>query len=517
QSSPPPPSSSTLNRWLKQRQLLVSQKAFSLVELIITLGLFVPVLTLGSQTLCDTVLSGICGSDGSSLAERTHALHMVRHKHFSVHFLDVMKRSAVSMNYTKLFVKYGEDCMNIDNGPCFFTLDKDGARDSFDATTLVKEPRGEGIHFFSDRVLSTKPTTDNVYIRKKYSEGEFFVPKKARYENAVLSSAEKRYFAGWSLKKPGKQNPFYVMSAPKLKLESFVIDGLSGRTKDTTPANNYSALILPRSLSEFEGHKNISSYENRYYLAYFSLVPEAHFVMKIEKLESCNQIPGDDNNKAITPNCKNALDAVTTLSDPVDQDKNEKTPQQIRYESHVNHYLAKLTQCGTRGDGCSKFFKDFPKPINRTGLFDAAMNDFNFFFVDKFNVKMESRVRDFMRQVPSQNPHFFINFASMTSDGDENSGQAEVIIYPLQFYRYYLESEGDTKNLVMESDKEIVSNPDPNNPQNSPSTSLHKKIMIRGLNNEARIVFARKLGTTQFSAFIFDHDKKSAPPTTGSP
>ncbi|MCY4380826.1 MAG: hypothetical protein OXC40_04580 [Proteobacteria bacterium] len=462
---------------------------FSLAEMIIATGMFAGLIYLGAQSLTSHV------QEDRVQEQRTEALHMVRHKHFSVNFLDVMKRSAVSMDYTKLFVNYTNNCTTKDNGPCFFTLNKKGIRGAFDSN-LVKSPRGQGIHFFSDRILSPQRYQDNnnVYIKKAVGTWRYFMPKKARYAKKLLASKDQRYFAGWSLKDTDKKHAFYIMSSPKTKMSTFQVSNPSGRTiTDEGAKYNYKSLVLPNNPEEFE--KNFaeikSDYENRYYLAYYSLIPEMHYIIKIKSFMSCK------NGNKLKKECKEVLDSAAP---------NRNTDaEKERHEIHLNHYLVELSKCTIMG--CSQFFKEFPNNRgNRTGFFGVPASEFNFFFIDKFSVDLtkdspgDPDYADLMLlQKPSQNPHFFANLPVMVGV----TRVAEVIMYPLQFNRFYLEQSGDAKKLIMESYDSVS---DPNN------THSKKRVVVKALNKEAKVVFARKLGSAQFSAFIFDHKKKSQPP-----
>ena len=368
--------------------LFHQQKAFSITELMISVGLGAIILYTGSKLLTTSAdISTKAQKKGDSVVMQTQ-------RKFSRKFIEIMKLSSVAQKYATLLVKYTQKCddkSTVTDGPCFFTLNSAGERGEFDHKDKgVKVPRGSGINFFSDHILTTETPSKKpkLYRKEKFAGADAFLPKRARYASEVTKSKDKRYFVGWSVKTKGVANSFYVMALPSANTVSWTLDledVEEAKTKNSSNKYqaNYSTLMKP---AKAIASGDLSSYKTKYYLVVNSQNTSAHYVMKLSNLKSC----GTD-----AAECEALIRTslgVTTVTD------------KTRYESY---YKATLSQCTTTL-GCSSFFEDFKNSDNKTGRFGSS--EFNFFFLEKFSniVTLPTFTSDKFLQKASQNPRFFL-------------------------------------------------------------------------------------------------------------
>ena len=411
---------------------------------------------------------------------RNEDVVMTGQKLFSTKFLDLINRSIPSISYFTLLVKYTQQCggpQEVANGPCFFSLTEGGERAGFDKT-LVKSPTkiGDGINFFDDHILSEKKDD---YREEELAEGYIkYTPRKVRYDSDVIRSKEKRFYVGWSLKSVGGK-PFYIMSSPKKRLAHLSFNLPDGTTIDPDQNQKRQDLVFAKPSKEIEAG-DIKEYKNRFYLAAYSHDPRLHFVMRVKDLESCRQ--GPKTSKKATSDCKK--DHPQGKKGTLDKDEEALLASQ---------YKMTLTNCSK--DFCYKFFSEYSSKIqsgNKT--FPYGTGKFNLFFFESFNIKIPAGTAPKMIQPPSLNPLHFANISAIPTPNLAPAGTTKMVMLPIEFYKFYLAQDSNSKKkLIMESDKVYGSG------------VSNVQTLMNKLDPEDQIIFARRLGSHQFSGFLFNN------------
>ena len=205
--------------------------------------------------------------------------------------------------------------------------------------------------------------------------------------------------------------------------------------------------------------------------------------MRVKDLESCRN--GAKTSKKATPDCKK--DHPQGKKGKLTKDEEALLAAQ---------YKMTLTDCAK--DSCYKFFSEYNSKIkadNKT--FPYGTNKFNLFFFESFSVKMPAGEAPKMKQLPSLNPVHYNNMRAIPTP-NLAPPSAKIVLLPLEFYKFYLAQDtNNKKKLIMESDKVFASG--------QGGSVSNVQTLIKKLDPEDQIIFARRLGSHQFSGFLFNN------------
>lgn len=483
----------------------------SILEITVSIGIVGAIFYGGSRFLSDI------GPSFNRIDQRQQDVVMQSQKVFSRHFLELMSRSSLSLSYMTTYVPFSQSCQNVDNGPCFLSLNKHNQIrqvGNYKAALLssgfvAKLPQRKmgGLNFFQDQTLTkTKSACEDpsYYQKVKMLLRDTCAPKGAQFKKTVLRSKDERSFVGWSLKDKDK-NPFYIMSSPKIdELIHFVfpVGGGNQNQQDTDRV----VYLLPQQQallneSEQKQKQKLKKYQNRFYVVFYSGDPRVHYVTYVKKVEPCKsplrqwgvQCPDGNNQK----------------------------------------YKITFKEC--KDNECLEFFPEYIgrgslKTENRTRAFKASSR-INLFYWDRYSLDSDQRagtnecnLAD--NPVPSLPIQNFTNMGACSElgavsrfDTEGNNLYPATIMMPIEFNKFYITADGNQrKKLVMQSDQWQADDADSQgdgqdqSPRRSSRTRTHD--LIKGLHPDDRIVFARQVGSFQFSAFLFKKSSGVAPADT---
>lgn len=501
-----------------------AMSGFSLMEIMVSVGIGAAVIYAATQIM-DTSFD----SKEYLKKEREADVRSLTYSNFSNRFINLMNRASISVNYFKLPVYYeatDDHCGNTANG-CFMSLDTNGnvgvainnGKDPFEVDI------SGGVNFYSDEDLFLNTSS----IKGNLSNVHF---KRIKYKKYIRKSKDKRYFVGWSLVEDGS-TPFTMMSRIKNRFyfsvnqnEAMAIfsDSLEEsqikelRTKFFAKLHNFGD-------NEKFGD-TAADHTGMFYLYYNVMYPGAWSMVYIDgpgggedvddggssesssgsKIIKCRSGDGIDDactafyklSRGMTAIADGSEEATETdksiaeredylsgmylleISDPDEPAENGKIPMSFLPSIDI--------------DATKFFWLNDQKPEHPYFPYKSAS------LVDASSIADDGNMANIapaygLSKAPAS-PSFLLNsFHVDAADPNVSSGSNMVVhLFPVLLHKFYLiSSSSDKKRLVIKSNK-----------SKNPTT------LITGLLPDSRVVFARQLGTTRISAFIFNNDEEES-------
>lgn len=536
-------------------RLVQSRHGFSLIELTVSLGLG-GFLLFGAYNYLNNVTRTY-----EHIQERSEDVVMNSQRLFSRQFLKIMNQSSLSLSFMTLFVPFTNTCTetgSITDGPCFFQLDETNQLQGDISTgpqlrkeIVLNKKTGKsksGLNLFNDSILTFD--SERAYDEIKVGHFNLPLPHPARFKREVIRAKNKRHFVGWSLKSvdTSKKQPFYVMAVGRQANRIFSANLIDG---DQEASSNHYYVFNEDPLAtttEEQGKfaKIVSEYSNRFYLAFLASYPQLHYVTRMKQIISCSKSKLDfDNAEDIDKvKCKEIYDHT---NDTTDSNESYRAPYSQNFK-----FIEDREACNTPdtpGKCLREFFEQFANiesPLskaNQTYAFkDRKHTNLFHFGFPNISLPLSPAASILWPSASSSGLINFVQFlngfassrASQVSISPETSEseasiqfQDRFIFLPIEFYKFYLEpgptkAGKPTKQLVVEADQPWSQDIADGNEKSgdgdqeagtvATSSRTFKQVLIKGLGKDDQIIFGRRLGSFQFSAFLFKHSQGDSPP-----
>jgi len=565
---------------------IASQKGFSTVEVVLSIGIGAALLAGGLYVVSD---AGFYRTD-SAHSKRKFMQKTIREKRaklsrhpYAKKFTEVINRSGISRSYFKMPVSFrglsdhcGKKQTSAQPNGCFMKLSfhssndaKQGqpkfegiqAQDILLKTTIKGKGKVASINFFRDEATTIK-TEDNgtpiaAAIEKKLfpsnSEGGSFslnILPSLDYKTKVYQSRDSRYFVGYRLtgddidKNKAKTNEaFYIMTHAEDSFY-FEIDSYRGTTKDMITervgqCNNRNEAATKKFLEKvdqkllvfvpkkFNNEKMLEKYKDQFYLFFYPNNPMLYYIGYIKKFNKCTNSSINWSNPENMP-CRQ-LNMIVGLSQPTIA--NPTVTEQCNateddYEDQLHVDIANIEEI--YGKIYTFFGNNFDAPNKRLyqrfgfqlyGSEHTNTEDKNNYQANKqkgilkngtsvegwnppfFPYKKPTlrhptirspRINNYEKAV---NAHYLINHFSSTPD--ENNGfspASRLVAVPVDFHKFYIsKSNANQKtnslfHAVYDGSKSGLSS--------------ESRPILKGLNKDSHVVFARQLGKNRFTTFV---------------
>lgn len=477
-------------------------RGFSLVEVVIGLGISAAVIYSG------TIFMQSHFEVHEKLNEKRDAdIKSVHHKFFSKKFNALLDNAGISVHYFKLPITLSESaahCGESHGGGCFMTLNEKGIRGSiFDGGDssrgpLVKRGNKSSVNFFSDEAL---PRQLKSLDKARDEKRSIVLMKTVQYQKNVRKSAGKRYMVGWALKNPASP-PFTVMTRIKnsFYLQMHEANAILPTSQDYSESDkeklrSHFFVNAYNFGSDASYGEHVEDHSGMFYLYYASNIPQIYGVIYIKSIIKCKSESGGK--EAVNPECENFYKLLMNEKDGF----NLEDAENIDKKSQVLSYY--LAQSSNPTDKITSFFpqkNDLKGMDLSSGLWvlQEAKGHPYFPYRTASLVAVDDDGNPTAIEGVSEQP---ISIASLMADFHTDRDTAVrimgVSMVPITFYKFFLQTSGDDKDLVMISDV-------------SERKGKSPRVVIRSLLDEARVVFARQLGTLRVSAFIFDDQEKES-------
>lgn len=532
-------------RGLELARLTKNRHGFSLIELTVSLGLG-GFLLFGAYNY----LNNITGTY-EHIQKQSEDVVMNSQRLFSRQFLNIMNQSSLSLSFMTLFVPFSNTCTTeagaTKDGPCFFKLSEANELQQTSASISpddilnnklkITNPTQVGLNLFNDVILAKYK---DAYDERKVVNFKISLPRPARFKRKVIRAEESRYFVGWSLKsaKPSKREPFFVMSVGREANRIFSANLLGGH-QDASSEHYYlfneDPIATQDEKARFAGI--VSKYSQRFYLAFLSSYPQLHYVTRMKQIISCSKSKhAFDNSADIDPS---KCSEIHIHANDDDSSKNYQKPYSQNFK-----FIEDREACDTSGKCLDPFFEKFAKinsalsKSNQTYSFTNRHHT-NLFHFGFPNVAISASA---MQMWPNANRRLISFFKFVNVFGSNDSVELDInrtsskdstnieiqfmdrfIFLPIEFYKFYLEkgptnkAGKPTKQLVVEADQPWSRRDQPDGDDNKDNTTATnapklKQVLIKGLDEDDQIIFGRRLGSFQFSAFLFKHSQTDPPP-----
>lgn len=484
-----------------------SRSGFSLVEIMV------------GMVLTTVIVHGATAVTHSHYESSRHLKKKVEgdersmnNKFFSRKFISLLDDSDISVRYFKLPIKLSNKshhCGEAKSGGCFMSLNEKGEISSVydgdsDSETFnpLKVEEVTGINFFNDestprdfRKLPVVGDIDKQVIS--------FSPVK--YNSKVRMSAKKKYYVGWKLG-DDKKSPFTIMSRTKnkffLSVPSSSIEAGHQSFDPTDHSKKFFAEVVnfgdDSNLSEEGGE--LEDYTNMFYLYYKSNDPGIWGVFFLDSIMKCKK-EGDGNHATFEQDCKNHYESLGTTVNwnaACDHNENSSGDCSTRRDAELKLEDYHLVEISDPSEAIAEFL---PKAGSDDGIvsegelwLDQSSEDYPYFpyktssVVEDASASLKKKLKHL--DAPTS-PHALI-YSFKEEDKDKD---VRVILFPVVFHKFFLKNRGEHKDLMTISDVKKRGGKSPD-------------VVVRSLLSEAKVIFARQLGTMRISSFIFDNKKE---------